>query len=473
MRSGPLWRAVLIIAAMFAAASCAEPPHEAAENGNAKPPQRFEIPLIQHTLDNGLRVVLAPDSAVPTVTVAVYYHIGFRNEPRGRTGFAHLFEHLMFQGSANLGKMEFVRLVQGAGGVLNGSTRFDFTNYYQVVPAHKLETILWAEADRMRSLDISEENLRTEQEVVVNEVLGNVDNRPYGGFPWLQLPQAAFENWYNAHNFYGELEDIRAATLEEARDFFEAYYPPNNAVLVVAGDFDADEAIAMIERHFGDIAPRDVPQMPDFSEPRQEEEKTVTLTDALAPRPALAFGYQLPPRGTPEYFAMGLIDKILLDGNHSRLHRALVREHGFSSGIGGGINVLGNMFNTEGPNLFYVSLVHDDTHAPGEILAVVDAVIDDLRENPVTQEELDLALTMFRSSFYDMAGSANRFGLVDLLAVFKLFDGNAGEINRIEENFRRVTPELIQQTAREYLRPTNRTVLILNPVERPQEGNDL
>ncbi|MEJ2385137.1 MAG: insulinase family protein, partial [Xanthomonadales bacterium] len=164
---------------------------EAADTG-------YEVPVRYHTLENGLKVAMSRDTTAPTVTLAVYYNIGFRIEPRDRTGFAHLFEHMMFQGSQNLGKMEFVQLVQRNGGVLNGSTRYDYTNYFEIVPAHKLETVLWAEADRMASLDITQENLANQQAVVKNEVKVNVLNTPYGGFPWLDMPQAANENWYNA-----------------------------------------------------------------------------------------------------------------------------------------------------------------------------------------------------------------------------------------------------------------------------------
>src|ERR1044071_3413652 len=171
----------------------------------------FSIPVEYFTLKNGLKVVLSQDKTTPTVVVAVYYNIGFRIEPRDRTGFAHLFEHMMFQGSANLGKMEFIKLVQQNGGVLNGSTRFDFTNYFEIMPAHKLETVLWAEADRMKGLAINEDNLKNQQGVVGNEVKVNLLNRPYGGFPWLDMPQYANTNWYNAHNFYGDLKDIEAA----------------------------------------------------------------------------------------------------------------------------------------------------------------------------------------------------------------------------------------------------------------------
>ena len=186
-------------------------------------PKGFSVPVEYHKLDNGLKVVISEDHAVPTTTVAVYYNIGFRIEPRDRTGFAHLFEHMMFQGSENLGKGEFIGLVNSNGGVLNGSTRFDFTNYFEVVPSHTTETFIWAEADRMRGLNITQDNLTNQQGVVKNEVKVNVLNQPYGGFPWLDLPQLANENWYNAHNFYGELSDLDAATLEDVDSFLKSF----------------------------------------------------------------------------------------------------------------------------------------------------------------------------------------------------------------------------------------------------------
>src|SRR5712664_4106565 len=217
---------------------------------SAAEPTGFTVPVIYYKLPNGLRVVLSPDSTAPTVVTAVYYRIGFRVEPKDRTGFAHLFEHMMFQGSRNLGKMEFIRLVQQNGGILNGSTRFDFTNYFEVVPSNKLETILWAEADRMSGLAVNEDNLKNQQGVVGNEVKVNVLNRPYGGFPWIDLPMAANTNWYNAHNFYGDLKDIEAAKLDEVKQFFDTYYAPNNAVLVIVGDFENADAKKMVEKYF-------------------------------------------------------------------------------------------------------------------------------------------------------------------------------------------------------------------------------
>ena len=201
-------------------------------------PSPMEVPVVYYKLNNGLKVVLSRDKTAPTIAVGIYYNIGFRIEPKNRTGFAHLFEHMMFQGSRNLGKMEFISLVQKNGGIVNGSTRFDFTNYFEVMPAHKLETALWAEADRMKGLAITQENLTNQQGVVKNEVKVNVLNQPYGGFPWLDMPQYANDNWYNAHNFYGDLADLDSAKLEDVDNFFKTFYAPNNAVLLVVGDFE-------------------------------------------------------------------------------------------------------------------------------------------------------------------------------------------------------------------------------------------
>ena len=195
---------------------------------------RSSVPTVERaTLGNGLRVVLAPDRSSPVVAVAVYYDVGIRSEPEGRTGFAHLFEHLMFQGSASLEKMEHVKYVQSSGGTLNGSTRLDYTNYYEALPSHALERALFLEADRMRSPRVTEENLANQIAVVKEEIRVNVLNQPYGGFPWLTLPPVLFETFPNAHNGYGGFEDLESATVDDAQDFFDRYYAPGNAVLVV------------------------------------------------------------------------------------------------------------------------------------------------------------------------------------------------------------------------------------------------
>jgi len=427
-------------------------------------PSGFQIPVEYRKLPNGLKVVLSRDTTAPVAVVAVYYNIGFRIEPKDRTGFAHLFEHMMFQGSENLGKMEFIKLVQSNGGILNGSTRFDFTNYFEVVPAHALETALWAEADRMKGLAITGDNLKNQQEVVKNEVRVNVLNRPYGGFPWLDLPQYANVNWYNAHNFYGDLKDLDAATLEDVTQFFKTFYAPNNAVLVVAGDFDPALTNAWIEKYFAAIPAAKLPPKPDISEPRQEKEKRTTRPDPLATRPAIAIGYHAPPRNTPEYFAMGVLDQILVQGKDSRLFQALVQKNGLTGDVEGGINSgLGDMYNINGPTLWDVSLYYDKDKTPEQILAVFDAEVEALRTKPVDQATLDRALVKMRSAFYDKIEQTGGFGKADLLASFALFDDDPARINRLEAEFRSVTPALLQKTAQEYLRPANRTILIIEP----------
>jgi zinc protease len=428
----------------------------------------FSVPVVYYKLPNGLRVVLSQDSTAPTVTVAMYYRIGFRVEPKERTGFAHLFEHLMFQGSQNLGKMEFIKLVQSNGGILNGSTRFDFTNYFEVVPAHKLETTLWAEADRMRGLNITQENLTNQQGVVGNEVKVNVINQPYGGFPWLDMPQYANTNWYNAHNFYGDLKDIEAATLKDASDFFKTFYAPNNAALVVVGDFDPAQAKQFVEKYFAGIPMSRLPAPPDLTEPRQEKEKRASKTDQLAKRPALAFAYHMPERNTPEFFAMGLLDQILLQGEDSLLHQELVKRRALTDSVNGGINLLGNLYNYSGPMLWMGSLIHDQKATPDQIISAVDSVVAQVQDKPIDQKTLDRAITKLRSNFYDTVGALNGFGTADLLASFALFDDNPGRINQLETEFRRVTPQELQATAREYLRPGNRTVLVIETSKAAQ-----
>jgi predicted Zn-dependent peptidase len=435
----------------------------------APPATELKVPVEYYKLPNGLRVVLSQDHTAPTVCVAVYYRIGFRVEPRDRTGFAHLFEHMMFQGSQNLGKMEFIKLVQQNGGILNGSTRFDFTNYFEILPSNKLETALWAEADRMNGLAVTEDNLKNQQGVVGNEVKVNVINRPYGGFPWLDMPQYSNTNWYNAHNFYGDLKDIEAATLTDVQSFFKTYYAPNNAALAIVGDFDPVQARQMVEKYFGGIKASDLPPVPDLTEPKQEKEKQAIKVDALAKRPALAIAYHMPERNTPEYYAMGLIDQILIEGDDSLEYQELVQKRGMTAAVNGGINYLGNMFNYKGPMLFMADLNHDPATAPDAIVKAWDASVESLRTRPVDKETLDRARVKLRSGLYDSMGQIGGFGLADMLASFALFDDNPARINTLVSEFDKVTPALIQKTAQEYLRPKNRTVLVLQvkPAEAP------
>ncbi|WP_088341266.1 M16 family metallopeptidase [Robiginitalea sediminis] len=451
------WRVAAIGFFGLLLASCA------GESQEESAGSEFKVPVTYYKLDNGLKVILSEDHTSPTAIVAVYYNIGFRIEPRDRTGFAHLFEHMMFQGSQNLGKMEFIKLVQQNGGVLNGSTRFDFTNYFEIVPSHKLETMLWAEADRMRGLDITQENLTNQQGVVKNEVKVNVLNQPYGGFPWLDMPQYANENWFNAHNFYGDLEDLDAATVEDVSSFFKTYYAPNNAAISVVGDFDPEEVKGWIQKYFGDIPAVEQPPKPDISEARQEAEKEFVKDDSLANKPALAVAYHMPQRNTPEYYAMGLLDQILIQGDNSLLVQKLENEKGYSSDVNGGINYLGNMFNYQGPMLWMYDLTYDNDTTRDDIMAAVEEVMSGLKEE-LTQEMLDRAIIKIRSQLYDNIGGTFGLGRADLLCSFALFDDNPERINTLEEEFRKVDLETVNKTIDEYLRPTNRTILVTNPL---------
>jgi zinc protease len=421
----------------------------------------FKVPVEYYQLDNGLKVVLSPDPTSPTVVVAVYYNIGFRIEPKDRTGFAHLFEHMMFQGSQNLGKMEFVNLVQKNGGVLNGSTRFDFTNYFEVMPAHKLETALWAEADRMKGLAITQDNLTNQQGVVKNEVKVNVLNQPYGGFPWLDMPQYANENWFNAHNFYGDLADLDSAKLEDVDKFFKTFYAPNNAVISVVGDFDTSDAKKWIKQYFEKIPSAQLPPKPDISEPVQNKEKRFVKEDKLANKPAIAVAFKMPERNSPEYYAMGLVDQLMVQGSDSKLYQKLVQEKGYTGSVSGGINYLGNMFNYNGPMVWMADLIYDANVSPDSILTEFDDAIKEL--DTISQDDLNMAIVKIRSNLYDNLGGFYGIGRADLLACFALFDNDPARINTLEEEFRKVTPEVMRKTVKEYLRPTNRTILIIDP----------
>lgn len=423
---------------------------------------RFQVDGRYYRLDNGLKVVLAPDASAPTVSVGVYYGVGFRVEPHGRTGFAHLFEHLMFQGSENL--PDFFNSVAAAGGQIGGSTRFDFTRYWETAPSSQLEFMLWGEADRMARPVIRPENLANQKGVVSNEVRAALHNQPYGGWTWLDLPQAAFSNWQNAHNFYGDLKDIEAATMEEAEVFRRTYYTPDNAVLVVVGDFHPVQVRAWIARDFNPIPAGPGRPPLDIAEPVQVAPRLVTQIDPLATQPAWVGGWRIPDRGTPEWFAMGLIDQLAAQGADSRLQRELVASRGLATRIEAGINVaLGTQFSNQGPTLWAVGLVHDRETSTEQVTDAVETVLADLRNRPVSTEELSRARTKLRMSLFSQVNTSNRLGLLELLAAYALFDDDPLAVNQLEDGFAAVTPELVQQTARTWLAPERRTVLQITP----------
>src|SRR5581483_9302463 len=284
----------------------------------------FTIPIETHKLANGMRVVLSRDNTVPVVAVYVIYGVGARSEEKGRTGFAHLFEHMMFQGSANAPKGVHFATVESNGGVLNGSTHPDYTDYFETLPANKLATALWLESDRMRSLAITEDNLSNQKEAVKQERRLTFDNQPYNTAIVDAWPTLAFQNWQSSHSLIGSFEDLTAASVADVSKFFRTYYAPNNAVLVIVGDIQTAEAKKLIETYFGDIPAQPQPARPDLSEPPFKTRKEVHR-DPLARVPAVVIGYPGPPRRSPDYYALNMVDAVLTAGESSRFQLNLVK----------------------------------------------------------------------------------------------------------------------------------------------------
>ena len=430
---------------------------------HAKP---LNIPVVYYKLPNGLKVVISEDHIAPVVTVAVYYNVGFRLEPKGRTGFAHLFEHMMFQGSANVKKFEHAKFVEANGGSLNGHTDFDYTNYYQTLPSNRVELGLWLESDRMRSLDISEENLKNQQAVVSEEVRVNVLNQPYQLFEWISLWENAFTNWNNAHNGYGELAEINAATIEDVRSFFKTYYAPNNAVLTVVGDVDVNEVKKMVEKHFVTIPSQPMPKRVDLTEPPQTKEKRVSQTDKLANLPALATGYHLPPQNSPDFPGMALLVRILQAGESSRWYQRLVKEKELALDLSGGLNYFGNEFDYTGPMIMTTRVTYKPGRTGDELIREMDAVVADVIAKGITEKELADAKVSYRSNFYSQVEGS--MGKAHLLSALALFRDDPQSINSLLTPFENVTAAQIKNAAAKYLVATNRTVIDRVPEARSQ-----
>jgi zinc protease len=428
---------------------------------------RLQVPIHSSTLKNGLRVVIAPDTTAPVVTVGIYYKIGFRLEPQGRSGFAHLFEHMMFQGSENAPKMQHIKLINSSGGVLNGSTMYDVTNYYEAVPSNALGRVLWLEADRMRALKVDDENLRNQRDVVKEEVRVNVMNQPYGGFPWLDMPPVAFRNWANAHNFYGDFADLDAATLVDVQEFFRTYYVPNNAVLLLLGDIKPEEGAALAEKYFADIPKGATPPFADPAEPPQKEERRGNVEEKFGTLPAMAIGYVMPRRKTPEWYAMALLDQALHGGRAGRIHRELVLEKQVAVEADGGID---DIFGYNGPTQMTTRILHKPEYTSEATLAEFDAVIREVQEKGISEDELQQLKVKWRSDYYSTleggrGGYMPRYGLMHLLACFTLFDDEPQLVNTILDGFLAVTCEQVQEVAKKYLRPENRAIVFRMPAK--------
>jgi zinc protease len=426
---------------------------------------RIPLPTVElhrETLPNGLRVVLAPDRSAPVAAVGVHYDVGFRSEPEGRTGFAHLFEHLMFQGSESLEKLAHFRHVQSSGGTFNGSTHPDYTDYYEIVPAGALERALFIEADRMRAPRITADNLRNQVDVVKEEIRLNVLNKPYGGFPWITLPPVLYDTFPNAHNGYGDFSELEAATVDDCAAFFDVYYAPGNAVLTVAGDLDVDDAIKLVHRHFEDVPARPVPVRPSFAEPSPDRERRHCLPDPLAPLPALAIGYRLPDPTVDldGYLAYEVLAGVLCDGDSSRLEQRLVHTDELVTDISVGCGLFGAPLDARDPDTFTVTAIHPSTVDVDRVLAATDEEIARLAADGPDPDELARitarwAATLFRN--HDRLVSRTL-----AIGALELLHGRAELVAELPALVAAVGSEQIARAAAR-LRPDSRAVLTLEP----------
>jgi zinc protease len=413
------------------------------------------------TLDNGLRVVMNPDATVPTVAISVYYDVGSRNETKGRSGFAHLFEHMMFQGSANVGKGEHFSLIINRGGSANGTTSNDRTNYFETLPSNELALGLWLEADRMRSLAITQDNFENQRQTVMEERRQRIDNQPY--IPsMLRINELAYgDYWPYAHSTIGDMQDLLDAPLEAVQQFFDTYYAPNNAVLSISGDFDPHEALGLVKKYFGDIPVRDTPAFGATPPTEQKAEQRETMNDPNATLPAFHLAYHIPPSRTPDHYALEMLALILGDGESSRLYQRLVKREEICQEVAVGTD------DRRGPDLFSVWAVMASGHAPDEARKVIFSELASVAADGVTERELQKAKNRMSAAF--VFGLQTNMARSQRLAEFELYWGDANLLKLELDHYLAVTGDDIQRVAGSYFDPDNRTVLDVRPGQAPAE----
>lgn len=411
-----------------------------------------EFPIETHELANGLRLVLVPDHAAPTVGIAVYYDVGSRNEEPGRSGFAHLFEHMMFQGSENVGKGEhFMRIAQN-GGEMNGTTSEDRTNYFEVLPADRLDLGLFLEADRMRSLDISAENFENQREVVKEERRLRIDNVPYGP-AWLRFAEVLYDDWEYDHSTIGSMEDLDAAELADVQAFFDLYYAPNNAVLVLAGDFVSADALALVEHHFGDIAGREAPPEVVIEEqfPRTEA-RVESIDDALATQDAVMVGFMTPPWPDPAADACELVARMLATGESSRLYSRMVRTDGSA------VDVSAWLEGKRGPDALTVWATSNGASAD-ELRAAILEEIGRMRTEGFTDEELEAAKRQYTREFITRIES--NYSRAIIAGQLALYWDDPSLLNTLVPRIASVTREQVEAALNTYLTEPNSSSLLI------------
>ena len=417
-------------------------------------------------LANGLRLIISEDHLAPVAAVCIWYNVGSKHEVAGKTGFAHLFEHVMFQGSGHVAKAEHMALVQGAGGTMNGTTWLDRTNYFETVPSHQLELALWLEADRMATLldALNQENLDNQRAVVKNEKRSSYDNRPYGDW-FHKLQGHVFPAGHPYHHpTIGSMEDLDAASLEDVAAFFRTYYAPNNAVLAVVGDVDAAQVRAWVERYFGSIPPnRAIPALGDMSLPPIIGAEEREVVEDRVPLPRHFFGYRAPVLGDRRFDALEVAGQILAGGKGSRLYRRLVRDEKiaqdvsfFSLGLIGGASIAAGQA----------------TVRPGVDPKVVERAfeeeLDRIGREPVTADELARARALIET--FELEALQRVDERADRLAMFATLLDDPDLINRQLDRYLAVTAADIQAVAAEVLRPDNRVVLTYTPAGEATTG---
>ncbi|HMG84270.1 MAG TPA: pitrilysin family protein [Terracidiphilus sp.] len=426
--------------------------------------QQWKAPTSMKKLSNGLTVVVSEDHSAPTFGICVSYGIGFRLEPEGRTGFAHLFEHLMFEGTPNAPKGVLDRVIEGGGGTNNGDTRYDYTEYIETAPISALDPVLWIEADRMKTLDFSTKNLDNQRSVVEEEVRVNVINQPFGLFFAIDLPGKAYNTYPNAHNFYGDFNDLDAAKIEDVKAFYEKYYTPGNAVIAIVGDVNPDDIYSKVEKYFATIPPRPTPPKPKAEEPVQKTERRSSESDKLSKVPGLAIGYRMPPRHSSDALAGAVVGELLHNGQASRLYQALVKGKQVALSVDGGVNwPLGTPFEFAGPTLMTSFIVYPPNVSEDQVLGAYDAALKDLAENGPSQQDLDRIVTKMRSDIYgNLEIPINR---ASALSHAVLFDDSFDSVYQLPEELSKVTVAQVKAFAAKYLVSTNRT--IINRVPAP------
>ncbi len=414
----------------------------------------FDVAFKEFKLKNGLRVILAEDHSAPTYSICVTYNVGSRDERPGRTGFAHLFEHMLFQGSENVGKGEHFILVQNNGGSANGTTSSERTNYFETLPANQLELGIFLEADRMRSPSITQANFDNQRLTVQEERRQSYDNRPYGR-TYEMVIETAYDNFAYKHSTIGSMDDLNAATVDDARDFFRAHYAPNNAVLSLVGDFKTEAALALIKKHFDDIPARPPPPAPDVSEPAQQAERRRAIEDAFARAPRLDLVYKIPPGNTADWYALSVLGQVLSSGASSRLYQKFVKEKELALSVSAGPD------ERRGPSLFWLTI----NARPGTDLAALEKLVDEeiarVRNEAVADAELDkvrMQLKRQRSQqLYSSRARANALGY------YAVYYNDPPLINSSWRKYEQVTKADLQRAAREYFTEGNRTVVTTLP----------